>query len=89
MKNTKLIKNNKLLIVLLGLLLVSLSGCSDTTGMALVQKKTQAKELVHIPDCGGCFIFRKDDGSIWYAESNGITEANDIVQLLPANKKAN
>jgi len=82
-------KNYKLLIVLLSVLLVLLSGCSDTTGMSIVYKKTGAKELVHIPDCGGCFLFRKDDGSVWYAESNGLTAANDIAQLLPPNKQAN
>jgi hypothetical protein len=81
---------NKLLAVFLSVLLVVLSGCSDTAGMASVQKKTGATELVHIPDCGGCFIFRKDDGSIWYAESNRFTKAVYIIQLMPQQRvKAN
>tara|TARA_R110000850_G_scaffold192538_1_gene319359 strand:- start:235 stop:492 length:258 start_codon:yes stop_codon:yes gene_type:complete len=76
---------NKFIMILIVVSVSLISGCGDLKGMQQVQRISGKGEVVHIPDCSGCFLIRYPDGSIHYANSRGMYGDSSVrlVKILP------
>lgn len=81
-----MLENN---IKFVGLLLILLTGCSQSEGLRKVQQKwTNGEEIVALPNHDYEFLVRMKDGSVYLTESDGFDDAKlqKSVMLFPPNK---